>query len=1150
MVALIEMDHQVKEILDKVKKMMNTQFFSHSNLANFSIETNVTNIQKYLTDPTENQWSEIKRYQIGKYKIHELAEVYLGENKTPTSDELLDVLKHGTSNLKIIRVNEMGKMFEAFVQVLMLDNQLDKKKIVGLAIAGNHAACRAIHASLYQTSEFVVVDVITGEETTYQSSYYYRKVEELNGKVCHMFLLPRMALSDEYNEECMNAEGNKSAHPDRILLSREGNIEELAGQFLASKYSLPRTKDWADLYLNLLPQEKWMELEIIRTDMSVGLENLRAVLIRSMKEEEVLQIIDNAIKLGILNVHTEIGEAAILNEGMTAEEYLRANAEVLATKIDTHLKPIYDGKDYCPYIGLTNRVSLPAQARAVMGVLKVFKKYTNVYICADMGVGKTQMSLTACYAMMRERQNSGAKEGLRVLIVAPAITIPKWATKEIPSILGSNMVTVNVIESTEDALKYVKKVQSGHRVPKGQLEFVLVSTDRMKLTANKFVLGAKWDNHKHVWRCPDCGKPLLSPKAKEHERDMYATWKEIVESPTVPPFASEIQDAREEKRLEPNGLPKGYIKRYTSRIRQMDCSCHKRGDKKSHCSLTRPALKERGEDNTKRRWMIAQIFQRALKKHFHVGIFDEIQMMKASDSGRGLSFHKLLKSCKKSMLLTGTLTNGASSSIQATLWRTSPKALLEEGFKHNTSKELWAEKYGVLERVTYRDNDEGVVGRTTNRRSDRVIIKEKPGIAPQMVAKHLLHNSIFLELSDIGLPVVQLNEEPCILELDPDHESAYRKFHDELYDTCRDLQRALGSKAWSQFSPATLNYAAQPQLGQIVNFTDDQGNLLKTVIAPKFDENYETSLERQLVEDVKKELSENRGCIIFTYFTGVYKTNERLQKLLSKHGIQSDILDIKTTSSMGRFDWLEKQKEKGSKVLIMSMTLVQVGLDLLEWPTLMFWQMHDDINVDRQAGKRAHRIGQHRECRVKFYVADGTQQKAQFQRLMTRRINALIVEGRIERSDALARYAQDEGSSLTRDLASCLSATELTNTWKSAAEKDIDQNIVMVTEKEYQKAIDEAFKRLTTETKRLCGLVDMDAEPLLKDLADTEVSDFMDTRLLALDENNHSVEMVPSSEVVGQISIFEFDLKIETVKTKVKRGQKQLVDHEQFAFDF
>src|SRR5699024_3510601 len=104
----------------------------------------------------------------------------------------------------------------------------------------------------------------------------------------------------------------------------------------------------------------------------------------------------------------------------------------------------------------------------------------------------------------------------------------------------------------------------------------------------------------------------------------------------------------------------------------------------SNHSLVRPALRSRGETKFRPRWMIAQIFQRMIPNHFHLGIYDEIQQMKASNSGRGLSFHKLLKTTRKNMFLTATPTNGEASSIQSVLWRSDPQSLLDEGFDHQT----------------------------------------------------------------------------------------------------------------------------------------------------------------------------------------------------------------------------------------------------------------------------------------------------------------------------------------------------------------------------------------------------------------------------------------------------------------------------------
>src|SRR5699024_4502292 len=377
------------------------------------------------------------------------------------------------------------------------------------------------------------------------------------------------------------------------------------------------------------------------------------------------------------------------------------------------------------------------------------------------------MALTAAYAMMKEREKGGSDDGISVLVVAPSIIIPKWANSEIPTILGDRITKVITLNDTNDAIKYAQKVKAGHKPMKGTIEFVLVSTDRMKLGANKYVLSARWNRHNKTWHCPDCNEVIISPDATKEEPDMVASWSDAVDKPIEPPRIDDYENAK----VMPNGLPEHYVTKWSNKIRRFECrGCAITDDNNDDVmidedeeelgkilqlnnSLVRPALRSLGEDRVRPRWVIAQIFQRMLKSHFHLGIFDEIQQMKASNSGRGLSFHKLLKTTKKNLFLTATLTNGEASSIQSTLWRSDPQSLLDEGFNHATTDIAWAKKYGVLEQVTTR-KDDGVVGITTNRRNERVTLKTRPGISPRLTTRHLLHKSIFLDLGDLGLPLV------------------------------------------------------------------------------------------------------------------------------------------------------------------------------------------------------------------------------------------------------------------------------------------------------------------------------------------------------------------------------------------------------------
>src|SRR5690625_2111143 len=251
-----------------------------------------------------------------------------------------------------------------------------------------------------------------------------------------------------------------------------------------------------------------------------------------MTEKEMISYIEVAIKQGFLKTKNEnVVNVAVFKENWSTEDYLRANTELLVSRIDQYTRPLYDGTYFSKYIAETKRVSVPAQARAVMGLNSILKGKIGAFLVGDMGTGKTQISLTSAYVQARQREKSGAKDGFRSLIVAPSNVLPKWATSEIPITLGrtctitskelfeledyrysnnrgkfmlwkkynasKNIVTI--LNGTGDALDYIELIKSGWRIPKGKIHFVLVSTDRMKLHAFGFVLGARWNPYRHEW---------------------------------------------------------------------------------------------------------------------------------------------------------------------------------------------------------------------------------------------------------------------------------------------------------------------------------------------------------------------------------------------------------------------------------------------------------------------------------------------------------------------------------------------------------------------------------------------------------------------------------------------------------------------------
>ncbi|WP_026701708.1 helicase-related protein [Salibacterium aidingense] len=1008
-----------------------------------------------------------------------------------------------------IRVTDEGKQVEAYVKTLLsMVAPSGEKILMGVDMAGNSSSIASIHASLYMVTYVEIIDEETGTVETYYPTRSYRKFTMQHGKVVHCFAMPREAVTADFQEELterFKTDQEDPAFPNRVIFAKHGDIRKVAGYFIADTYGLPKTERWMKTYLDIF-QSYWKDIDVTTTSLSGPWTNLKAIELEGLKESQILGKIEAAIVDGTLPVRRDhVPDAlksvqASFEEDMSTEDYLRRNANTLASKVEHHLKPLYDGRSFFRYVGETARISVPAQARAVMGSYHVLKKHNSVFNVGDMGTGKTQVSLTTAYTIAREREDSGAQDGLRSLVVAPSNVLPKWAKSEIPEILGQkeskiikakdlsdyvegkralkrkDRFLITILHNTEDAAQYINAVRNGWKTPRGTIHFVMVTTDRMKLSAQKFTFGGRWDRFLQVWRSPDTGKILQAPPEKIHkarklkEEDAYAKWVDVVESPKQPPSEKQIQTARENGTLGTNGLPMGYVKRWKEGFRSFQENYSK--EEKKDCSLARPAQKKWKEVQGSHRWMIAQMLQRMLPSHFHLGIFDEIHQMKATDSGRGAAFHKILKSCRKSMFLTGTLTNGESSSIFATLWRAFPKELIQAGFNHKTSKEAWASRYGVIERTT-KTGDEKNVGSTTNRHKDKTIVKEKPGIAPQLVANHLLDKCVFVELQDLNIPLVELEEKPVIVDLDDQHRVQYKVLHEQMYETCQRMQNEIGTGAWAKFHPATLNYADQPSVPvEVVWKNKGDSEELDRVESQSFPADYLTAKERTLIGLVERELDEDRPCIIYNNYTGRsgdYRTNQRVKNTLQQQGIDAQILD-ESVSTEKRFEWLEKQEEAGTKVIITNMKLVEVGLDLVNFNTIIYFQLCDEVSTLRQSSRRGWRIGASKKCKVIYLVNNGTQQMSQFKRLMSRRISAMITEGRIERSDSLAQYADAGAGQLTNDLSKELASSDLTAAWEDLAQKDIDDNIEIVKEDEFKDAITKAFEKLTAETKELCGI--------------------------------------------------------------------------------
>ena len=104
--------------------------------------------------------------------------------------------------------------------------------------------------------------------------------------------------------------------------------------------------------------------------------------------------------------------------------------------------------------------------------------------------------------------------------------------------------------------------------------------------------------------------------------------------------------------------------------------------------------------------------------------------------------------------------------------------------------------------------------------------------------------------------------------------------------------------------------------------------------------------------------------------------------------------------------WVADKVKQGIDVLICHPRLVQTGLDLIDFPTIVWDETDYSVYVVRQASRRSWRIGQTRPVKVVFMSYRNTLQADALKLVAKKMQSSLAVEGELP-EDGLAAYGDD-----------------------------------------------------------------------------------------------------------------------------------------------
>ena len=409
-----------------------------------------------------------------------------------------------------------------------------------------------------------------------------------------------------------------------------------------------------------------------------------------------------------------------------------------------------------------------------------------------------------------------------------------------------------------------------------------------------------------------------------------------------------------------------------------------------------------------RRYPLADYIARRMPGYFDLLLIDEQHEYKARGSAQGLAAGTLAEACKAILTLTGTLMGGYSSTLFYLLWRFSP-AVREEFAYGDESK--WVSRYGIVERISRKGDDDAYEdGRSSRRRGYRTRVVEKPGVSPAVLF-HLIGNTAFLRLADVASGLPEYTEEVRLVGLatsdapdEPSQAAYYQQLASQLEAAVHEALAKGSKRLLGAYLQSLLAYPDACTKGEQVI---DPGSHTVIAAVPPLPDTDRYPKERALLDLVEAEKRQGRRVLVYITHTATRDIASRLESVLTDAGHRVANLKADTVPPERREDWVAQRVKGGLDVLLVHPRLVQTGLDLVDFPTIVWQEVECSVYTMRQASRRSWRIGQRRPVRVVYLAYRGTLQ-AQALTLVAKKLKAsLAVEGELG-DDGLSTFGDDD----------------------------------------------------------------------------------------------------------------------------------------------
>lgn len=468
-----------------------------------------------------------------------------------------------------------------------------------------------------------------------------------------------------------------------------------------------------------------------------------------------------------------------------------------------------------------------------------------------------------------------------------------------------------------------------------------------------------------------------------------------------------------------------------------------------------------------RRFDLAEYYKRFTPNLCQLMVADEFHQFKSGDSAQGQTARIFAEIIPQSITLTGTLMAGYARDLFYLLYGFGDREIRDD-FEHK-DRTRWRNQFGFVERTVYLESQNAKRSRT-KKQDERP--KDLPGAMPA-VLRYILGHSVFIRLLDVAAGLPDFSEHAVTVELDEEvdpltghtQKDNYKVMEKRVLQAIKDLtftNPRAAAKLVSIFAQAVLTYPdACTQDDACLVYHPVDGHPIINRPALPADKLYPK--EKKLLEIVQAEKAAGRKVLVFATHTNRRDLLPRLSEIMDMNDVKATVLRSDTVDADKRMPWLEKRIKEGLDVLICHPQLVETGVDMLDFATIIWYEADYNTARVRQASRRSWRIGQTQPVRIYYLTYADTKQTQAIYLIAQKVATSLAVEGDLS-SDGLTSLAGND------------------NMGRSIAQMLVDSDIDF--DGSFESGISIASLASDSEGEELLGDTDYDLEDMDPELPD------------------------------------------------------------------